>query len=77
MVRATDQEGWEIRNFTKNEYNAESQNWSIVQDTRGFVYFANNAGLLEFDGVENHPYKLRKKLNFKKEDDLTDFILSV
>ena len=28
-------------------------------------------------GVENHRYKLRKKLNLKKEEDLTDYVLSV
>jgi len=41
-----------VRNFTKQEYNAESQNWSVIQDHKGFIYVANNAGLLEFDGVE-------------------------
>jgi DNA-binding CsgD family transcriptional regulator len=41
-----------IRNFEKQEYNAESQNWSVTQDNKGFIYVANNSGLLEFDGVE-------------------------
>lgn len=41
-----------VRNFEKQEYKAENQNWSVTQDTRGFVYVANNAGLLEFDGVD-------------------------
>ncbi|MBI5473429.1 MAG: hypothetical protein HY961_13875 [Ignavibacteriae bacterium] len=27
------------------------QNWSIVQDARGVMYFATNDGVLEFDGV--------------------------
>jgi DNA-binding CsgD family transcriptional regulator len=44
--------GFRITNFTKQQYNAESQNWSITQDQQGFVYVANNVGLLEFDGVE-------------------------
>ncbi len=44
--------GYLISNFTKQEYNAESQNWSITQNQQGFVYAANNVGLLEFDGVE-------------------------
>ena len=43
---------FQVRNFTKQEYNAESQNWSIIHDTDGRVYSANNSGLLEFDGVE-------------------------
>ena len=46
------QNPYTIRNFTKQEYKAESQNWSITQDQRGFIYAANNVGLLEFDGVE-------------------------
>ena len=41
-----------IRNFTKKEYRAESQNWSITRDQYGYIYAANNIGLLEFDGVE-------------------------
>ena len=41
-----------IRNFEKQEYKAESQNWSVTQDSKGFIYVANNSGLLEFDGVE-------------------------
>lgn len=43
---------FQIRNFTKQEYGAESQNWSVTQDQRGFIYAANNGGLLEYDGVE-------------------------
>ncbi|SHF09099.1 ligand-binding sensor domain-containing protein [Mariniphaga anaerophila] len=40
-----------IYNYTKSEYNAGTQNWSITQDSRGFMYFANNDGILRFDGV--------------------------
>lgn len=41
-----------IKNYTYKEYNAESQNWAVVQDYRGIMYFGNNVGLLEFDGTE-------------------------
>ena len=41
-----------IRNFEKQEYRAESQNWSITRAQNGYIYAANNAGLLEYDGVE-------------------------
>jgi DNA-binding CsgD family transcriptional regulator len=41
-----------ITNFPKSTYNASTQNWSIAQNDRGFIYFGNNDGLLEFDG--NH-----------------------
>ena len=39
-----------ITNFEPEQYNASSQNWVAVQDHRGVMYFANTAGILEFDG---------------------------
>ncbi len=39
-----------IRNFTTDEYNATTQNWAIVQDNRGIMYFGNGSCLLEYDG---------------------------
>ncbi|HZK94211.1 MAG TPA: triple tyrosine motif-containing protein [Prolixibacteraceae bacterium] len=47
-----------IRNFPKREYKAGTQNWSIAQDKRGFMYFANNEGLVVFDGIVWHLYKM-------------------
>lgn len=42
-----------IRNFTPVEYNAHPQNWAILQDNRGVMYFGNtNRGLLEYDGSQ-------------------------
>lgn len=38
------------RNFSKNEYGAGTQNWSITQDNENLVYFGNNTGLISFDG---------------------------
>lgn len=32
-------------------YNAEDQNWAIVQDNRGFIYVANYQAVLEYDGI--------------------------
>lgn len=40
----------EIVNYSKQDYNAGTQNWKVCQDGRGIVYFANNEGLLSFDG---------------------------
>lgn len=40
-----------IKNYKKSEYNAATQNWDIVQDERGVLFFANNRGVLEFDGL--------------------------
>ncbi|MCE4563912.1 hypothetical protein INQ51_06280 [Maribellus sp. CM-23] len=41
-----------IRSFPKSEYLAGTQNWGIAQDPDGFMYFANNDGLLRFDGLK-------------------------
>jgi len=43
--------GLYIKNYTKQEYQAASQNWSVAQDSKGNMYFANHLGLLEFDGI--------------------------
>ena len=43
--------GLYLKNYTKQEYLAANQNWSVAQDVNGFLYFANNIGLLEFDGI--------------------------
>lgn len=40
-----------INQFVPEDYKAESQNWSISQAQNGFVYAANNKGLLEFKGA--------------------------
>jgi hypothetical protein len=50
-----------ILNYSKQEYNAGSQNWGIAQDKRGIVYFANNNGLLSFDGTFWRLYQLPNK----------------
>ncbi|WP_317125202.1 helix-turn-helix and ligand-binding sensor domain-containing protein [Flavobacterium macacae] len=39
-----------ILKYASNTYNAGNQNWMITQDDNQFVYFANNEGLLEFNG---------------------------
>lgn len=40
-----------IRNFTRKAYNAGTQNWDAAQDDRGRMYWANNEGLLRYDGA--------------------------
>jgi DNA-binding CsgD family transcriptional regulator len=52
LINGQKHDPYNIRNFTKKEYRAESQNWSITRDHHGYIYVANNIGLLEFDGVE-------------------------
>lgn len=39
-----------IVKYSKDIYNAGIQNWMISQDNQRFMYFANNEGLLEFNG---------------------------
>lgn len=40
-----------VVNYHRHTYNAGSQNWMADQQTNGWMYFANNKGLLEYDGV--------------------------
>jgi ligand-binding sensor domain-containing protein/DNA-binding CsgD family transcriptional regulator len=40
-----------IKNFTRTDYQAGTQNWQIIQDSSGIIYVGNNKGLLIFDGV--------------------------
>ena len=40
-----------IYNYPKSVYHGGTQNWDISQDQDGFMYFANNNGVLRFDGV--------------------------
>mgnify|MGYP002355070725 FL=1 len=41
-----------IENFTKSEYNASTQNWSICQGSEGYMYFGNNQGILQYTGYD-------------------------
>src|SRR5436190_20056606 len=50
-----------VVNYPKLVYNAGSQNWGIAQDKNGIMYFANNDGLLSFDGNFWRKYFLPNK----------------
>jgi AraC family transcriptional regulator, chitin signaling transcriptional activator len=41
-----------IIKYLPEVYIAGNQNWKITQDSKNFMYFANNDGLLEFNGSE-------------------------
>lgn len=41
-----------ITNFAKEKYGGDNKNWSIGQDEKGIIYFGNDIGLLEFDGID-------------------------
>lgn len=41
-----------VKNHPDSYIHTKTQNWGITQDTNGFIYFANNNGLLSYDGVQ-------------------------
>lgn len=49
-----------IKTYGTSEYGAGIQNWDIAQDARGLLYFANNFGLLEYDGRYWQTYTVQK-----------------
>lgn len=46
-----------IENYSSKMYGAENQNWSISQSDEKYIYFANNSGLLEFNGSKWRLYQ--------------------
>src|ERR1700737_1000952 len=52
----------DIINYSRDVYNAGTQNRGIVQDRNGVMYFANYEGLLSFDGNYWKNYPLPNKL---------------
>jgi len=42
----------QIKNYAHTTIPAGSQSWMITYDKNGLVYFANNDGVLSFDGIE-------------------------
>ena len=50
-----------IYNYSSKEYDAQQQNWAILQDERGIMYFGNTSGLLEFDGADWRIYQMPNK----------------
>ena len=45
-----------MKNFSKKVYKAGTQNWDAAQDSRAVMYWANNDGLLQFDGTNWSSY---------------------
>jgi DNA-binding CsgD family transcriptional regulator len=59
LVPLCGQEVPRIRNFPPTEYAAQNQNWALAQHpAEGWLYAANNGGLLEFDGARWQQYAL-------------------
>ncbi len=53
--------GWQrsVTNYPRKDYHSGNQNWMVAQHENGWMYFANNKGLLEYDGSEWHTYTIR------------------
>ncbi|MFA5974226.1 MAG: triple tyrosine motif-containing protein [Lentimicrobiaceae bacterium] len=47
-----------VTHYTRSQYEAGSQNWSMDMDKQGFVYAANNDGLVKYDGVRWQVYRM-------------------
>lgn len=50
-----------VMSFPKTLYNAGTQVWSMARDQHGVMWFGNNDGMLEFDGIHwrTHPLSNR------------------
>lgn len=47
-----------VTHYSRSQYSAGSQNWSIDIDKEGFVFAANNNGLMKYDGVRWKVYPM-------------------
>ena len=54
-----------LYNYSTKEYQALPQNWAIMQDKRGVMYFGNNQGILEYDGVSWRMIKVVNETNIR------------
>lgn len=50
-----------IINYSKTDFQAGTQTWDIKQNSRGIMYFANNEGMLTYDGSHWKVYPLPNK----------------
>ena len=51
----------QVSSYNSLQYKGGTQNWSIGQDKNGILYFANNEGLLTFNGAYWKSYSLPNK----------------
>jgi len=47
--------------YSTDDYNSGTQNWAIVQDKRGLMYFGNAFGVMEFDGENWKLFKVKNE----------------
>ncbi len=54
-----------VRNFPRNVYKGGTQNWNIAQNNNNEMFFANNNGLLTFDGYKWRTYPINNHTNVR------------
>ncbi len=54
-----------VTSYTKTDYDAERQNWNIAQDSKGIMYFANTAGLLQYDAQSWQLFRMPNRLGLR------------
>jgi len=52
-----------IRNFLRSQYSGGIQSWSFAETDNGLLYFANNSGVLEYNGSQWALYKSIEAVN--------------
>lgn len=65
-----------IIKYAPNNYKAGNQNWMITQNKQNIMYFANNDGLLEFNGSEWMLYPSPNESIFRSVKVINDRIYS-
>lgn len=61
-----------ITYFDKAVYNAANQSWGMAQNRKGYLYFANSAGLLEYDGSQWTLYALPNNTSIVRSIAISD-----
>ena len=65
-LKAQDQIGLpQVSSYTSLDYKGGAQNWKIAQDRDGILYFANNEGLLTYNGSYWKIYPTPNKTNIR------------
>ena len=53
------------KTFNTIDYDGGIQNWDVKEDKRGFIYVANNFGLLEYDGINWRRYVVQNNTRLR------------
>ena len=65
-----------IQNVSKVDYSGGTQNYEIIQDEFGFIYSANNDGLLMYDGAKWRCFPLPNRTNLRSIEAVDEGILA-